>query len=310
MGNKQLAKLEKLNPRDIWKHEALDFTRWLAEKENIDLLCEELGINIDNIKTEASAGRYAVDIVADDLDRNAKVVIENQLEPTDHKHLGQLLTYASAFEASIIIWIVTDYSEEHKQAIDWFNRHISEQINFFLVLTEVYKIEDSNPAPHFTIVCEPNHWGKALVKSAAGDKVSNLKLMQQEFWEGLVNYSNEKGSLLNLGRKPRPKHWFNISFGTSRCHIALTMNSQKKYIGCEIYIRNDSQLYEVFNENKESIEARIGESLSWKELPNATASRIQLVNKCNPTEKQNWPEYYEWCLTTAENFSEAFKNYV
>ena len=134
--------------------------------------------------------------------------------------------------------------------------------------------------------------------------------MQKQFWEGLKDYSEGKGSLINLGRKPRPQHWFSISFGTSRCHISLTLNSQKKYIGCEMYIRDDPQLYEVFNENKESIEARIGESLSWKKLPNATASRILLVNKCDPTEKQNWPEYYEWCLTNAENFSEAFKIYV
>ena len=119
-----LSRITKVNPRDIWKHEALDFTQWLAKEENISILCEELGIEIENIKPEASAGRYNVDIIADEIDSKRKVIIENQLEPTDHKHLGQILTYASSYDAAIIIWIVTDYTEEHRQAIDWFNRNI------------------------------------------------------------------------------------------------------------------------------------------------------------------------------------------
>ena len=105
----KLSKVKKLNPRDIWKHEALDFTQWLVKEENIDNLCEVLDLNLENIKAESSAGRYNVDIVADEVDNNCKVIIENQLESTDHKHLGQLLTYASAFDASIIIWLVTDF---------------------------------------------------------------------------------------------------------------------------------------------------------------------------------------------------------
>ena len=129
-----------MNPRDIWKHEAHDFTQWLAKDENIEILCEELELNLENIKPEAAAGRYNVDIVADDIDTKRKVIIENQLESTDHKHLGQLLTYASAYDASIIVWLVTDYTEEHRQAIDWFNRNISESISFFLVQIEVYRI--------------------------------------------------------------------------------------------------------------------------------------------------------------------------
>jgi hypothetical protein len=111
-----LSRITKVNPRDIWKHEALDFKQWIDKEENISILCEELGIEIENIKPEASAGRYNVDIIADEIDSKRKVIIENQLEPTDHKHLGQILTYASAYDAAIIIWIVTDYTEEHRQA--------------------------------------------------------------------------------------------------------------------------------------------------------------------------------------------------
>lgn len=306
----KLSRITKINPREVWKHEALHFTQWLAKEENISVLCEELGINLENIKPEASAGRYNVDIVADDIDTKRKVIIENQLESTDHKHLGQLLTYASAYDASMIIWVVTDYTEEHRQAIDWFNRNISENISFFLVQIEVYKIGDSDAAPKFNIICEPNNWGKAVKSSGTGDVVSATKLLQMEFWEGLKACATKTNTSVNFSHTPQPKHWFNISIGTSRCHLALTLNTQKGYIGCEVYIRNDKSLYDNFHNNKEQIEAAIGQELEWMELPDATASRILLTYKGNPKDRKRWGEYFNWCTETVEKFNKAFKPFV
>jgi hypothetical protein len=305
----KLSRITKINPREVWKHEALHFTQWLAKEENISVLCEELGINLENIKPEASAGRYNVDIVADDIDTKRKVIIENQLESTDHKHLGQLLTYASAYDASMIIWVVTDYTEEHRQAIDWFNRNISENISFFLVQIEVYKIGDSDAAPKFNIICEPNNWGKAVKSSGTGDVVSATKLLQMEFWEGLKASASKTNTSVNFSHTPQPKHWFNISIGTSRCHLALTLNTQKGYIGCEVYIRNDKSLYDNFHNNKEQIEATVGQELEWMELPDATASRILLTYKGNPKDRKRWGEYFNWCTETVEKFNKAFKPY-
>lgn len=306
----KLSRITKVNPRDVWKHEALDFTQWMAKDENISILCEELELNLENIKPEASAGRYNVDIVADDIDSKRKVVIENQLESTDHKHLGQLLTYASAYDASIIIWVVTDYTEEHQQAIDWFNRNISEGISFFLVQIEVYKIGDSDAAPKFNVICQPNNWGKTVKKSGAGDIVSAVKLLQMEFWEGLKDFASERNTTVSYARTPKPQHWFNISFGTSKCHIALTLNTQKGYIGCEIYIRNDQALFDTFLKHKEEIETVAGEELEWMELPDATASRVLIIHEGNLKDKKRWREYFEWCTVTVEKFSKAFKPYV
>jgi hypothetical protein len=306
----KLSRITRINPREIWRHEAIDFTQWLAKEENISVLCEELELNLENIKPEAAAGRYNVDLVADDIDSKRKVIIENQLESTDHKHLGQLLTYASAYDASIIIWVVTDYTEEHRQAIDWFNRNISEGISFFLVQIEVYKIDNSAPAPKFNIICEPNNWGKTVKSSEAGNSVSDLKLLQKEFWDGLKDYAHTNNSSINFGRTPKPQHWYNISFGTSRCHIALTLNTQKAYVGCEIYIRNDKDLYDTFFKNKDVIEKEIGAELEWMELPDATASRILLTYNGNPKDKSRWDEYFRWYLNTTEKFSKTFKKYV
>lgn len=305
-----LSRILKVNPRNIWRHEALDFTRWLAEEENISLLCDELQINIENVKTEAGAGRYSVDIVADEIESNRKVIIENQLEATDHKHLGQILTYASSFDASLIIWIVTDYTEEHRQAIDWFNRNMTDHISFFLVQIEIYQIGDSLPAPKFNIICEPNDWGKTIKKSEGGDKVSELKLLQQEFWEAVREYTNHHPVKLNYGRTPRPQHWYNISFGTSRCHLALTVNSQKGYVGCEVYIRNDQELYEIFKRNRDEIETAIGAQLDWMDLPDATASRVIITHPADIFKREKWDQYAEWLVNIADTMAEAFKKHI
>jgi hypothetical protein len=305
-----LSRITKVNPREIWKHEALDFTQWLAKEENISILCEELGIEINNVKPEAAAGRYNVDIIADEIDSQRKVIIENQLEPTDHKHLGQILTYASAYDAAIIIWIVTDYTEEHRQAIDWFNRNISEGISFFLIQIEVYRIGNSDPAPKFNLICEPNDWGKTVKKSEGGDTLSELKLQQKEFWESLKEYASTANTRLNLGRVAKPQHWYNIAMGTSRCHIALTQNSQKQYVGCEVYIRNDNALFDQLLKNKALIEKEIGLELEWMELPDATASRILITYKGNPRDKTKWPEYFEWLIKIANSYSKVFIKYI
>jgi hypothetical protein len=305
-----LSRITKVNPREIWKHEALDFTQWLAKEENISILCEELGIEINNVKPEAAAGRYNVDIIADEIDSQRKVIIENQLEPTDHKHLGQILTYASAYDAAIIIWIVTDYTEEHRQAIDWFNRNITEGISFFLIQIEVYKIGNSDPAPKFNLICEPNDWGKTVKKSEGGDTLSELKLQQKEFWESFKEYATSASSGLNFGRVAKPQHWYNVAMGTSRCHIALTQNSQKQYVGCEVYIRNDKALFDQLIKNKALIENEIGLELDWMELPDATASRILITYKGNPRDKSKWPEYFDWLIKISNSFSKVFIKYI
>lgn len=306
----KLSKITKVNPREVWKHEAHDFTQWLVKKENIEILADELELSLDNVIAEAAAGRYNVDIVADEVDLKCKVIIENQLESTDHKHLGQILTYASAYDASVIVWVVTDYTEEHRQAIDWFNRNMHEGISFFLVQVEVYRIGDSDAAPKFNIICEPNNWSKTIKNSSAGDVVSATKLIQMEFWEGLKSFASKRNMSVSLTHTPQPKHWFNIAIGTSQCHIALTLNTQKERLGCEIYIRNNSKLYQRLASKKDAIETQIGESLEWLELPEATASRILLLKDGNPKDRANWEDYFDWFCSKSDAFYRAFKPYI
>lgn len=301
----QLSKITKVNPREVWAHEAYDFTKWLAAEENMALLSDEMQIQFENIRIESAAGRYFVDIVADVADNGGKVIIENQLETTNHRHLGQLITYASAFDAKFILWVVTDFNEEHKQAIDWLNRNISENTNFFLVQVEVYRIDDSRPAPKFTVISEPNNWGRMVKSSASGNEVSDTKLLQHEFWEQLIEIARNE-SHLSYGSKARPQHWYNLSFGTSRAHIALTTNTQKGLIGCEIYIRNDKELFDLFAQQKEEIEAEVGMALNWMRRDEATACRITTTAEIDITKRGNWQRANEWLIQSADAFATAF----
>lgn len=158
----ELGKLKKIDLRKAWKHEAIDFTSWLAQDENLTLLSDEIGIGIKLIKTEASVGNFNVDILAEEENTGRKIIIENQLEPTNHDHLGKLVTYASGYDAEIIVWIVEDVKDEHKQAIDWLNEHTDEKLNFFLIKMELWQIGDSSFAPKFQIISNPNDWAKTL----------------------------------------------------------------------------------------------------------------------------------------------------
>lgn len=304
----QLGKIKKVDLRKAWNHEAFDFTKWISKTENISILSEEIGIEISVKETEAKTGRYSVDILAEEENKGHTIIIENQLETTDHDHLGKIITYASGYDAEIIIWIVKDVRDEHVQAIDWLNDHTDQKINLFLIKIELWQIEDSPYAPKFQIISKPNDWAKALKDTRKDAGLTDTKLMQLDFWTKFKQYCQQNDAKLKL-RKVFPQHWFDISFGSSTAHISLTLNTQKDQIGCEIYIPDSKETYKVFHDNKEQIEGIIGESLEWMELPEKKASRIKLVRDSKLADESLWPQYFEWLKKQAEEFSKCFSSY-
>lgn len=304
----KLGELKKANLRDVWQHEEYDFSKWLAEEQNIELLSTEIGIELTNVQTEAPSGRYSVDITAEDEETKRKVIIENQLETTNHDHLGKIITYASGYDADIVIWLVRDYREEHKQAIDWLNENTNSKINFFLIRVELWQIDDSPLAPKFNIISQPNDWAKALKDTKIKGQLSETQMMQLDFWNKFKSYAEENNTKLKL-RKERPQQWFDISYGSSNSHISLTIQTQKKQIGCEVYIPASKQIYEYLLSHKEEIEKQIGNQLEWMELPNKKASRIKLSTNADLEKENKWQEYFEWMKSTAESFQNVFSKY-
>lgn len=288
-----LGKIEKIDDlRTIWKHEAHDFSKWLAQEENLVLLSKAIGIDMVLKETESSVGNFSVDLFASEEGTGRKIIIENQLEDTNHDHLGKIITYASGKGAEVIVWIVKRARDEHRQAIEWLNQHTDENIGFFLVEIELWRINDSLPAPKFTIIEKPNDWAKTM-KVVEG--LSEHRKMQLEFWQAFIDYafSNDEFKKTFTQRKAHPQHWYDVSVGSSVYHIAFTINSQKKKLGAEIYIHNDKETYERFKKNATEIEQEIGCEIVWREADKDC--RI-LVLRDGDVKKgeDSWAQYFEW----------------
>ena len=191
--------------RSIWPHEAHDFTPWLAS--NIGRLGNALGIDINVEETEAPVGGFNVDILATDADTGKKIIIENQLEETNHDHLGKLITYASGRNASLVVWVVKKAREEHRSAIEWLNAHTDEEIGFILCEVKLYRIGNSQIAPSFLIVEKPNNWMREMRREQRSIERTALPRITDMLSWGVVqagdiitsNYSAEEVELLQNG---------------------------------------------------------------------------------------------------------------
>ncbi len=302
----KLGKLKKLDLRTQWPHEALNFTKWLAQPENLELLSDAVGIGIDfdTVQVESPVGRYNVDILAQEENTGRKIVIENQLEVSDHKHVGQLVTYAAVLEAEFIVWIVREARDEHKQVVEWLNERTDDHANFFLVLIELWQIEDSPPAPRFNVIARPNEWVKSVRSSVQEGGLTDTKTMQLEFWQQLQQYATTKGLKL---RAPRPQHWYNMAIGRSDCHVAYTLNTSEENLGCELYIRDNVQLYETLEQNKDRIESELGLTgkLSWQPLPGKKACRIRITHPFQ-ARANDWEQGFEWLFQMGTKFKKIF----
>ena len=289
----KLGKLEKVNLREIWANEEYDFSVRLSKEENLKELSDTIGVDIVLEERESSVGKYSVDIYGKEEGTDRKVVIENQLEDSNHDHLGKIITYASGKDAKTIIWIVKRARDEHRQAIEWLNAHTDEEVGFFLLEIEVWKIGDSLAAPKFNIVSKPNDWGKSQKSNTGLGKAQKL---QGEFWQAFGEYgaSNEAYSKEFNKRKALPQHWYDLPMGSSEYHISLTCATQRNEIGIEVYIDNNKDIYDLFYSNKDRIEEKTNLKYKWQRLDNKKASRIKATKKCDVNNQEEWEEAFEW----------------
>lgn len=305
MKTNQLGKIKKVELRNAWNHEASDFTNWLAEEENLHLLGDELGIDIKLIQTEAVVGKFNVDILAEEESVGNKIIIENQLEATDHDHLGKIITYASGFEASTIIWIVKEAREEHRQAIDWLNEHTDDNLSFFLVQIELWQIGDSPLAPKFEIISKPNDWAKTIKQSSGGGKITETKARQLEFWKQFKSFIEMHKATFRV-HQPSPQHWINISIGSSLAHISLGVNSFEDIMRAMIYIPDRKDLYHFLEQKKDEIEKEIGSKLVWAELPGKKASYAKIETSGSINNTEEWERYFSWMQEISEKLKRSF----
>lgn len=293
--------------RKVWPHEALDFTPWLSE--NIDLLSETLGIDITVEETESSVGSFNVDIFASEVGTDRKIIIENQLEDTNHDHLGKIITYASGKEANVIVWIVKHAREEHKAAIEWLNNHTDEKIEFFLCEVKLFQIGESEIAPSFTVIEKPNDWTKEIKKITTINPIQQQRL---EYWQAFNDYAfmNQEFAKEFHKRKPSTDHWMDLSIGSSACHIDISRIQKRKALEVEIYINEDKELFHSLHANKNSIEEELGLKLNWRELPERKASRIIISKKAELDNQDEWQGQFEWLVDVCLKMKKVFKKYI
>ncbi len=305
----QLGKLERIPLRKAWAHEAGEFTPWLAQTDNLNLLADTLGLDeLELLAIEHPAGDFKVDILCSD--NGGKVIIENQLEMTDHKHLGQILTYAANVGARRVIWLAESFRTEHVAALEFLNQHTTDELDFFAVEIELWRIGESPMAPSFNVVVKPNDWAKTGQQNAkAAATMTPTKQRQLAFWTGWQAWLQAKGSTLRT-QKPLPQHWTNIALGRAGIHLVASVNSREGRVGMEVYIEheNSKAMFKQLLVQKDSIETELRAKLEWMELPDGHACRIIQFRPDSPLEDEaQWPDYFAWLEAAALSMSAVFR---
>jgi hypothetical protein len=306
-----LGRLEKIDLRDIWRTEDQDFTPWLARDENISLLADTLGLELEVEAQEKEVGPFRADILCKDIHNDSWVLIENQLERTDHRHLGQLITYAAGLKAVTIVWVAATFTEEHRAALDWLNAVTGDDFRFFGLEVELWRIGESPAAPKFNIVSKPNEWSKtvgAATRRIEAEALTDTKQLQLAFWEQLHAELQTHPGIRT--QKPRPQHWTNLPIGRSGARLGAILNSREEKIAVELYLGDENAMayFRELEANKAAIEEELGYAVDWRALPDKRASRILLLREKCPLEDQSrWPEYRAWLTAKLEDFDRIFR---
>lgn len=268
-----LGKLVEVSIRDIWKHEQYDFSHWLSKEENIEMLGDEIGLTLTDINKEVYFGSYRCDLVAKDETTGIKVIIENQLEATNHDHLGKLITYASGLDANVVIWIVKEAREEHRSAVEWLNNKTTKDISFFLIEIHAYKIGDSLPAAKFVIIQKPNDFVKTAISSIDSGELNKTQVQRLNFWNKFNEILISRNKPFNI-RKATTDHWYDVALGTSEAHISITLVNKSNSIGIEIYINDNKELFDNLYLVSKEIQNELGFNMDWQRLDDKKAARI------------------------------------
>lgn len=294
-----LDHLKTVELRKVWPHEALDFTKWLSSPANLNMLGEAVGVELELIETESSVGSFNVDIYAQETGTGRKVIIENQLEETNHDHLGKVITYAAGKSAQVIIWVVAHARDEHRQAIEWLNEHTDNDFGFFLVEIELWTIGDSKPAPRFNVVEQPNEWTKALKLS---ENLSETERVKLSYWTKYREIAHLTPGFLKVfsPQKPTKDHWSILRCGTSAYRIALLIDTQHGRTGIEFYVPDDKDIGHKAIENASLFEARLGLKAKPFDAKKASGLRFYKDGCKIKSNEGEWPgfiaEQLGWAL--------------
>jgi hypothetical protein len=312
-----LGRLERVELRNAWLGEATDFTPWLAQPENIALLGEAIGIELEVESQEKNVGPFRADILCRDTINSHYVLIENQLERTDHVHLGQLLTYAAGLDAASIVWLAARFTEEHRAVLDWLNNATTSGFNFFGLEIELWRIGDSARAPKFNVISKPNDWSKTVREQAAGAQSAELTEFQRlhlEFWTQFRQYLEDRGSPIHSGR-PSKDAWTNVAVGRTNFSLVAwnSMKNGRSGVNLSMTGPDAKAHFGLIDERHHAlVEERLSSlgNLEWRPMPNAKESQVLLTRLGTPTKKETWPDLDAWMASALEAMHRLFSPIV
>jgi hypothetical protein len=300
-----VGRLEPVPLRDVWAKEARDFTTWLSN--NLDILSEYLGLELTALETEKSVGPFAADILAEDRD-GFHVVIENQIEKTDHDHLGKLITYLSNLDAKTAIWITSDPRPEHVRALEYLNEISPEDTKFFLVKIQAFKINDSEPAPYFNIAAGPSKEVKSrgeMKKEFAENDQRRL-----EFFRQLLELSNTKTPIFKNISPTGNQNW--VSAGAGKSGLGWCYAVKRYDAKAELFLNSNAEInIERFERLKDEIESAFGEPLEWDFKENRKQHYIRSWTKIGGIEDENkWPAIQNDLVDRLIRLEKALRPYL
>jgi len=302
------GKIKRLNLREIWGNESSDFTPWLAE--NIGTLGESLGMELELERIEEPVGDFSLDLLAKDLGTGGNVIIENQLTPTDHDHLGKLLTYAAGVGASTVVWVAELIRDEHRQVLDWLNQRTDSDTQFFGVVVEVLRIDNSKPAYNFKPVVFPNEWQKRKRRKGVSSKGEAYR----NFFQALIDDLRENYRFTGA-KVGQPQNWYAFSSGFSGI-VYSAVFALRKRARVEVYIDqgdadNNNLLFDYLFEDKEAIESECQKELGWERLEDRRASRIAIYRDGSiEGSDEELREIHSWMIENLLTFKKVFPSKI
>lgn len=304
-----LGRLIKVPLRDFWEGEASDFTPWLADEENIGLLGETIGVELEVEAQERNVGPFRADILCKDTVTDSWVLIENQLERTNHAHLGQLLTYAAGLEAVTVVWIAERFTEEHRAALDWLNEITNEGFSFFGLEIELWRIGDSPMAPKFNLVSHPNDWTKTVARISPTKELTSTNQLYLEYWTGLRDFLEQRNGVLKP-KTPQPQNWIGFGLGRTGCALHPRLNKRDGWIRVAVFTtgENGKAYFRLLKQDKVVIEKEIGAELEWEENREDSVERFIVLYQrgVDLEDRQDWNRQHQWLCEKLEIFHNVF----
>lgn len=290
--------MEFKNPRDIWPSEPSDFTPWLLK--NPDYLAESLGIDLELDRNEHPVGPFSLDLFGSDLTHECPLIVENQLEQTDHSHLGQLLTYAAGTDAKTVVWISTEFRDEHRQALEYLNNLAGDATRFFGIEIKVAVIANSPPAAILNVVVQPSDWRAQVSAERASTAETSINAAYRSFWSQYLERINEEHPDVTKTRSAQGANWIHLNYPRKGIYINAAFIMGKK-MSCELYIdvgnpERNMAIFDALEDQKTEIEKELGAPLVWQPLEKKRACRLRLERDGSIKDDTTWPELIEWLL--------------